>query len=129
MEHVGYKGSSPMHNDLLAGTIKLAIDTLPQNVPFMKDGRLKALAVTSSARASMAPDCRACSSSAKEACGGELPRRIGARRAAAAGRRAAARRGWKKSLADPKIAQRLAELGVQGRDCRPRNSRPSSPTR
>jgi tripartite-type tricarboxylate transporter receptor subunit TctC len=56
MEHVGYKGSSPMHNDLLPGTIKLAIDTLPQNVPFIKDGRLKALAVTSSARASMAPD-------------------------------------------------------------------------
>ena len=37
MEHVGYKGSSPMHNDLLGGTIKLAVDTLPQNVPFMKD--------------------------------------------------------------------------------------------
>ena len=56
MEHVGYKGSSPMHNDLLGGTIKLAIDTLPQNVPFMKDGKLRALAVTSPARAAMAPD-------------------------------------------------------------------------
>jgi tripartite-type tricarboxylate transporter receptor subunit TctC len=56
MEHVGYKGSSPMHNDLLGGQIMLAIDTLPQNVPFMKDGKLRAVAVTSSARASMAPD-------------------------------------------------------------------------
>ena len=56
MEHVGYKGSSPMHNDLLGGTIKLAVDTLPQNVPFMKDGKLRALAVTSPARAAMAPD-------------------------------------------------------------------------
>jgi tripartite-type tricarboxylate transporter receptor subunit TctC len=56
MEHVGYKGSSPMHNDLLGGNIKLAIDTLPQNVPFMKDGKLRALAVTSPARASMAPE-------------------------------------------------------------------------
>jgi tripartite-type tricarboxylate transporter receptor subunit TctC len=56
MEHVGYKGSSPMHNDLLAGTIKLAIDTLPQNVPFMKDGKLRAVAVTSPSRASMAAD-------------------------------------------------------------------------
>ena len=55
MEHVGYKGSAPMHNDLLSGTIKLAIDTLPQNVPFMKDGKLRALAVTSPARAPMAP--------------------------------------------------------------------------
>ena len=56
MEHVGYKGSSPMHNDLLGGQIMLAIDTLPQNVPFMKDGKLRATAVTSPARASMAPD-------------------------------------------------------------------------
>ncbi len=56
MEHVGYKGSSPMHNDLLAGTIKLAIDTLPQNVPFMKDGKLRPIAVTSALRASLAPD-------------------------------------------------------------------------
>jgi tripartite-type tricarboxylate transporter receptor subunit TctC len=56
MEHVGYKGSSPMHNDLLAGTIKLAIDTLPQNVPFMKDGKLRRSPVTSAARAPMAPE-------------------------------------------------------------------------
>ncbi|HKX38508.1 MAG TPA: tripartite tricarboxylate transporter substrate binding protein, partial [Burkholderiales bacterium] len=55
MEHVGYKGSAPMHNDLLSGTIKLAIDTLPQNVPFIKDGKLRAIAVTSPARAPMAP--------------------------------------------------------------------------
>jgi tripartite-type tricarboxylate transporter receptor subunit TctC len=56
MEHIGYKGSSPMHNDLLGGTLQLAIDTLPQNVPYMKDGRLRAIAVTSPARAGMAPD-------------------------------------------------------------------------
>jgi tripartite-type tricarboxylate transporter receptor subunit TctC len=56
MEHVGYKGSSPMHNDLLGGTILLAIDTLPQNVPYMKDGKLRALAVTSPERAALAPD-------------------------------------------------------------------------
>src|SRR6185369_9129139 len=94
MEHVGYKGSSPMHNDLLSGTIKLAIDTLPQNVPFMKDGKLRAIAVTSPARAPMAPD---------------LPSEVVARIHAAN----------KKALADPKVAQRLAELGVQSRDMTP----------
>src|SRR3954464_6271901 len=56
MEHVGYKGSSPMHNDLLSGTINLAIDTLPQNVPFMKDGKLRPIAVTSATRPPMAPE-------------------------------------------------------------------------
>jgi tripartite-type tricarboxylate transporter receptor subunit TctC len=56
MEHIGYKGSSPMHNDLLAGTIKLAIDTLPQNVPFMKDGRLRPIAVTTKTRSPALPE-------------------------------------------------------------------------
>jgi tripartite-type tricarboxylate transporter receptor subunit TctC len=56
MEHIGYKGSSPMHTDLLGGALQLAIDTLPQNVPFMKDGKLRAIAVTSPARAPLAPD-------------------------------------------------------------------------
>ncbi|HVE51683.1 MAG TPA: tripartite tricarboxylate transporter substrate binding protein [Casimicrobiaceae bacterium] len=56
LQHVGYRGSGPMHNDLLGGTIKFAIDTLPQNVQYQKSGKLRLLAVTSSRRASMAPD-------------------------------------------------------------------------
>jgi tripartite-type tricarboxylate transporter receptor subunit TctC len=119
MEHVGYKGSSPMHNDLLAGTIKLAIDTLPQNVPFMKDGKLRALAVTSPARASMAPDVPSVLELGQRKLVAEnflgvsgpagLPRPVIERLHAAV----------KKSLANPTIAQRLSELGVQGRDMSP----------
>jgi tripartite-type tricarboxylate transporter receptor subunit TctC len=119
MEHVGYKGSAPMHNDLLAGTIKLAIDTLPQNVPFMKDGKLRALAVTSPARASMAPEVPSVLELGQKKLVAEnflgvsgpanLPRPVVERLHAAV----------KKSLADPKIAQRMAELGVQGRDMTP----------
>jgi tripartite-type tricarboxylate transporter receptor subunit TctC len=119
MEHVGYKGSAPMHNDLLPGTIKLAIDTLPQNVPFMKDGRLRAIAVTSSARAPMAPDVPSVLEFGHKKLVAEnflgvsgpagLPRDVVTRLHAA----------MKKSLADPKVAQRLAELGVQGRDMTP----------
>ncbi len=55
MEHVPYKGSSPMHNDLLGGTLQFAVDTLTQNVPYMKEGKLAGIAVTSRARAPMAP--------------------------------------------------------------------------
>ena len=56
LQHVGYRGSGPMHNDLLGGTIKFAIDTLPQNVQYQKSGKLRLLAVTSPRRASMATD-------------------------------------------------------------------------
>jgi len=119
MEHVGYKGSAPMHNDLLAGTIKLAIDTLPQNVPYMKDGRLRALVVTSPARAPMAPDVPSVLELGQKKLVAEnflgisgpagLPRAVVERLHGA----------MKKSLANPTIAQRLGELGVQGRDMTP----------
>ena len=119
MEHVGYKGSSPMHNDLLAGTIKLAIDTLPQNVPFMKDGKLRALAVTSPARAPMAPDVPSVLELGQKKLVAEnflgisgpagLPGAVAERLHAA----------MKRSLANPTVQQRLAELGVQGKDMTP----------
>ena len=119
MEHIGYKGSSPMHNDLLGGTIKLAIDTLPQNVPFIKDGKLRAIAVTSPARSPMAPDVPSVLELGQKklvaenflgvAGPADLPKPIVDRLHAA----------MKKSLSDPKIAQRLAELGVQGGDMTP----------
>ena len=56
LTHVPYKGSSPMHNDLLGGTIKVAVDSLPQNIPYMKGGQLRLLAVTSRERMTSAPE-------------------------------------------------------------------------
>lgn len=56
LEHVPYKGSSPMHTDLLGGQILFAIDTLPQNVPYMNAGKLRGLAVTSRSRMALAKD-------------------------------------------------------------------------
>jgi tripartite-type tricarboxylate transporter receptor subunit TctC len=56
MEHVPYKGSSPMHTDLLGGQILFAIDTLPQNVPYMNTGKLRGIGVTSRTRNALAPD-------------------------------------------------------------------------
>ncbi len=56
MEHVGYRGSGPMHNDLLGGQIPMAVDSFPQNVPYMQAGRLRGLAVTSRGRMALAPD-------------------------------------------------------------------------
>ncbi|MSQ21540.1 MAG: tripartite tricarboxylate transporter substrate binding protein [Betaproteobacteria bacterium] len=56
IEHVGYKGSSPMITGLMGGTLSFSFDTLPQNVPHMKAGRLRPLAVTSRERSAIAPD-------------------------------------------------------------------------
>ena len=56
LTHVPYKGSSPMHNDLLGGTIKVAVDSLAQNIPYMKGGQLRLLAVTSRERMASAAE-------------------------------------------------------------------------
>src|SRR3954469_13707376 len=119
MEAVGYKGSAPMHNDLLPGTIKLSIDTLPQNVPLMKDGRLRAVAVTSPTRAPMSPDVPSVLESGHKRLVAEnflgisgpagLPRPVVERLHAAT----------RKALANPTVMQRLADLGVQGQEMSP----------
>ena len=54
--HVPYKGTSLAQNDLLAGHIQALFDTLYTAVPFIADGRTRALAVTSIKRSSVLPE-------------------------------------------------------------------------
>jgi tripartite-type tricarboxylate transporter receptor subunit TctC len=56
MQHIPYKGSGPMIPDLLAGTISMSFENITTAYPPVKQGRLKALAVTTSKRSFVAPD-------------------------------------------------------------------------
>ncbi len=56
MQHVPYKGSAPALADLTGGQVQLMFDNLPSALPLIKAGKLRALAVTSLARASALPD-------------------------------------------------------------------------
>lgn len=56
LTHVPYRGSAPMLADLLGGAIPIGFDTLPQNIEHIRDGRLRAIAVTAPARQAMAPE-------------------------------------------------------------------------
>lgn len=47
LTHVPYKGSAPMLQDLLAGQLEMAVDTLASSMPHIRSGKLRALAVTS----------------------------------------------------------------------------------
>ena len=53
---VPYKGSGPALNDLFSGQIDLMFDQLPSSLAQVRGGRLKAVAVTSRQRTSVAPD-------------------------------------------------------------------------
>jgi tripartite-type tricarboxylate transporter receptor subunit TctC len=50
--HVPYKGSAPAVQDLLAGQVQLMFDNLPSVLQLVRSGQLRALAVTTSERAS-----------------------------------------------------------------------------
>jgi tripartite-type tricarboxylate transporter receptor subunit TctC len=54
--HVPYKGSTQARQDVLSGQVNLAMDGLLPVQPLIKDGRLKALAITSSRRAQSNPE-------------------------------------------------------------------------
>jgi tripartite-type tricarboxylate transporter receptor subunit TctC len=56
MVHVPYKGGGPAAIDLMAGQIPVAFISLPTVTPYLKSGRLRALAITDSKRSAAAPD-------------------------------------------------------------------------
>jgi tripartite-type tricarboxylate transporter receptor subunit TctC len=54
--HVPYKGSGPAVVDLVAGHVVMNFDTMPPVLPFVRQGKMKALAVTTPKRASQLAD-------------------------------------------------------------------------
>lgn len=56
MTHVPYKGSSPALTDVMAGSTDLIFDNLPSSMGFIKAGKLKPLAVTTTTRSPALPD-------------------------------------------------------------------------
>ncbi len=56
MVHVPYKGGGPAVADLMGGQVQLMFNTILQSLPFIKSGKLKALAVGSAKRSPAAPD-------------------------------------------------------------------------
>jgi len=54
--HIPYKGSAPALMDLVGGQTQFTTDTVNSALPFIKEKRLRALAVTSLTRTSVLPD-------------------------------------------------------------------------
>jgi len=54
--HVPYKGGAPALNDVLGGNIPLVIGTTTTVTPFVRSGKLRALAISSGKRSRLLPD-------------------------------------------------------------------------
>lgn len=112
--HVPYRGSAPALTDLVAGRVTYLVDALPPALPFIRDGRLRALGVGTRERARLAPalapiaeqgmpDFESYTWAALYATGGSSTAAVS--RLAEEVRRAAAA---------PDVVSRFAELGYEG---------------
>jgi tripartite-type tricarboxylate transporter receptor subunit TctC len=56
MIHVPYRGAAPALTDLISGQVHVMFDNVPSSLPFIKAGKLRPLAVTTSIRSEVLPE-------------------------------------------------------------------------
>ena len=110
MVHIPYKGAGPVLTDLIGGQVQVFFDNLPSSAGHIKGGSIRALAVTSAAREPSFPDLPTVADTvpgyeATAWFGVGMPK--GTPREAIDRMNAAVNR----ALADPKMRERLAQLG------------------
>jgi tripartite-type tricarboxylate transporter receptor subunit TctC len=110
MVHVPYRGGGPAVVDLLAGQVQVYFGTFASSLQQVRAGKLRALAVTSATRAAVLSDVPAL---AEFLPGYDASIYVGiaAPRGTPAETVAALNQAINSALTDPKIMQRIAELG------------------
>jgi len=56
IQHVPYKGGAPSMTDLIGGQLDVVFSNMPESIPHVKNGKLRALAIASTARHPLLPD-------------------------------------------------------------------------
>ena len=110
MLHVPYKGAGPALTDLMSGQVHVIFDNLPSSIGFIKGGRLRALGVTSAEREPTLPDTPTVGDTVP---GYEATAWFGIGMPKGTPREIIEKVNAEvnRALADPKMRERLAELG------------------
>lgn len=117
--HIPYKGTALAIPDLISGKLDVLFDALPTGMPYVRDGRLRALGVTSLKRSPLAPDLPTVAETlpgfesntwfglyGPKALPADLVSRINT--------------AANEALADPDLRDKLARLGIEPTDSTPR---------
>ena len=110
MQHVPYRGAPLALADLLAGQVQVMFDNLPSSIDHIRNGRLRALGVSTPARLDLLPTVPTIA----ETVPGYETSAFAGLSAPAGTPRAVVERLNKAvgvALADPKLAQRIVEMG------------------
>jgi tripartite-type tricarboxylate transporter receptor subunit TctC len=107
---VAYRGGAPALIDLIAGQVQVMFEPTISTLPYIRAGKLRALAVTSATRSGLLPDIPTVSESVP---GYEVSQwyGIGAPKSTPAEIVAKLNGEINAAMADPKLTARLAELG------------------
>ena len=110
MQHVPYKGAGPVLTDLVGGQVQVFFDNLPSSASFIKNGQIRAVAMTSAGRE---PSMPAVPTVGESVSGYEATAWFGVGMPKGSPREAIDRINAEvnRALADPKMRARLAELG------------------
>ena len=110
MLHVPYKGAGPALTDLIAGQVHVLFDNLPSSIGHIKGGRIRALAVTSAEREPSLPEAPTVGDTVP---GYEATAWFGIGMPKGTPRDVIEKVNAEvnRALADPKMKERLAELG------------------
>ena len=111
MEHIGYRGAAPMFQDMMAGQLDFAVVTLTEVLPLAKDGKLRMLALTSTQKAPSAPDVPLVTELGYPKLVAENFVGLSAPANFPADAQAKLHKAMAEVLADPKIVERLGDLG------------------
>jgi tripartite-type tricarboxylate transporter receptor subunit TctC len=108
--HVPYHGGAPMVTDLIGGRVQAGIDALPNSLPHIQSGALRALAVTGPTRSAAIPDVPTVGETVP---GFEVSGWTGIGVPAGTPKEIVAtlNREINAGLSDPRIAARLADVG------------------
>ena len=111
MEHIGYRGAAPMFQDMMAGQLDFAVVTLTEVLPLAKDGKLRMIALTSTQKAPSAPDVPLVTELGYPKLVAENFVGISAAAGFPPAAQARLHKAMAEVLADPKIVERLGDLG------------------
>src|SRR5262245_7426428 len=108
--HVPYRGTAPALTDLISGQVQAIFDNMATSIEYIRNGRLRALAVTTAARSELVPDLPTVGDfvpgyEASAVAGIAAPKRTPADIVDKLNREINA------GLVDPKMKARLADLG------------------
>ncbi len=109
--HIPYRGTALAIPDLVSGKVDVLFDSLPSGLPHVKEGRLRALGITSAKRSALLPDLPAISESVP---GYETVTWFGLYGPKGLPAEVATRlsNGINQALQDPDVKERLARLGI-----------------